>query len=206
MMRLNKILRLVVCLILTVGYLSHVHAVTDAELEALEKQIEQQEVEEKEQAEAEEKKKAAAEAQKKQFSEFEKQRQKELKGIEKEKLKLEEARKKLEVSRQFELERIRQEEEAKRKAKDERLRAEQEVRARTEAEAQRKEEESHLQREQQLFAEYMQNGESAMNKKEYSEALRAYTQALEIFPNDSAALRGKSLANDYKNLCVGVVC
>jgi hypothetical protein len=38
-----KSLNLIVCLILTVGYHTPVQAVTDAELEALEKQIEQQE-------------------------------------------------------------------------------------------------------------------------------------------------------------------
>ena len=38
---------LIISLILTVGYLTSVTAVTDAELEALEKQIEQQEAEEK---------------------------------------------------------------------------------------------------------------------------------------------------------------
>jgi len=42
---------LIICLILTVSYLSHVQAVTDAELEALEKQIEQLESDEKKQAE-----------------------------------------------------------------------------------------------------------------------------------------------------------
>ncbi len=36
-----KSLSLIVCLILTVGYLTPVQAVTDAELDALEKQIEQ---------------------------------------------------------------------------------------------------------------------------------------------------------------------
>ena len=49
-------------LIITVGYLTSVTAVTDAELEALEKQIEQLESEEKRQAEAAEKKKTEVEA------------------------------------------------------------------------------------------------------------------------------------------------
>jgi len=53
-------LGLIGCLILTVGYMSHVYAVTDAELEALEKQIEQLETDEKKQAEAAVKKKAEA--------------------------------------------------------------------------------------------------------------------------------------------------
>jgi len=54
--------RLIISLILTAGYLTSVHAVTDAELEALEKQIEQLESKEKKQAEAEAKRKAEAEA------------------------------------------------------------------------------------------------------------------------------------------------
>jgi hypothetical protein len=49
-------------LLLTVGYLPTTHAVTDEELEALEKQIEQQEADEKQKVEAEKKKKAEAEA------------------------------------------------------------------------------------------------------------------------------------------------
>jgi formylglycine-generating enzyme required for sulfatase activity len=66
-----KLLSLIVCLILTVSYIASVQAVTDAELEALEKQIEQQEAEEKKEAEAkakrkaEEKRKAKAEAKRK---------------------------------------------------------------------------------------------------------------------------------------------
>jgi len=51
---------LFVCLILSVSQLSLVHAVTDEELEALEKQIEQQEAEEIKRIEAAEKKKAEA--------------------------------------------------------------------------------------------------------------------------------------------------
>ena len=49
---------LFISLLLTVSYLTTVNAVTDAELDALEKQLEQMETEEKEQAAAEEKKKA----------------------------------------------------------------------------------------------------------------------------------------------------
>jgi septal ring factor EnvC (AmiA/AmiB activator) len=58
-----KYLSLIVCLVLMVGYLTSVQAVTDAELEALEKQIEQQEAEEKQQAELEVKRKAESEKQ-----------------------------------------------------------------------------------------------------------------------------------------------
>ncbi len=48
------------CLVLTSSYLTSVNAVTDEELEALEKQIEQQEAEEKKQVEDEAKRKADA--------------------------------------------------------------------------------------------------------------------------------------------------
>ena len=63
-----KSLSLIISLILTIGHLTSVQVVTDAELEALEKQIEQQEVDEKKKVEeevkrkAEEKRKAKAEA------------------------------------------------------------------------------------------------------------------------------------------------
>ena len=108
-------LGLIGCLILTVGYLSNVHAVTDAELEALEKQIEQQELEEKKQkaetdakrraeqkqkAEAaakrktELKRKANAEAEKTRAAELEKQRIEEEKRLTEETKKREEEEKK----------------------------------------------------------------------------------------------------------------
>jgi hypothetical protein len=61
-MKSKTTLILFIGLLFTVSYLTPVSAVTDAELEALEKQLEQMETEEKEQAETEEKKKAEAEA------------------------------------------------------------------------------------------------------------------------------------------------
>jgi len=102
-------------------YLTSATAVTDAELEALEKQIEQQEAEEKKQAEAEAKRKAEAEAkwkaeqkrkaeveaEKKRLSELEKQLQEKQRKFEDEKKKIEEAR-------LAELEQRRQEEAAER--------------------------------------------------------------------------------------------
>jgi len=104
---------LIVCLILMVGYLSHVHAVTDAELEALEKQIEQQEAEDKQQFESEEKRKA--EQKRKVEAEMEKKRLAEQKRIEEEKRKKEEAKKKAnEQQPLLELEKRRLEEERKR--------------------------------------------------------------------------------------------
>jgi len=168
---------LIFSLILTVGYLSHVHAVTDAELEALEKQIEQQEVEEKQKADAEAKRKA----------ELEKQQWKEAKRIAEKKRKEEEAK------------RLTGEEKIKRKTEGERLREEQEARAQAEEEAQRKEKEKRGQ-----FSQYMKNGDSAMNNKKYTEALRIYTQALEIFPSDSEALTGQSSAREFKDACAAL--
>jgi len=97
---------------LTVSYLPPVHAVTDAELEALEKQIEQLESEKKQQAEdkrkaeaaakliEEQKRKANAEAERKRLSELEKQRREEEERL-------------LEETRLAEQERQRQKEEAK---------------------------------------------------------------------------------------------
>jgi len=98
--------------------------------------------------------------------------------------------------------------EAQIRAEEARQHAEQEARAAAEAEAQRKEEESRLLREQQQreqFSQYMQNGDLAINKKGYPEALLAYTQALEIFPNDSAALSGQSRAQEYLSVCAALV-
>ena len=110
------------------------------------------------------------------------------------------------------------EEDAKRKAEEERLRAEEEARIRAEqeariradadAEARKKEEEDRIQREQQQreqFARYLQNGESAMNKQEYPEALLAYSQALEIFPDDATALSGQARARDFQDICKAIV-
>jgi len=96
-------------LILMVGYLTPLQAVTDAEIEALEKQIEQLESEEKRQAEAAENKKAEgkrkAEQKRKAEAEMEKKRLAEQKRIEE--------------ARLAELERQRQEEEAKKRAEEE---------------------------------------------------------------------------------------
>jgi len=68
-MKSKTTLVLFIGLLLTVSYLIPVNAVTDAELEALEKQIEQLETEEKEQAKAEEKKKAETDAEAKRKAE-----------------------------------------------------------------------------------------------------------------------------------------
>jgi len=105
---------LIGCLILAIGHLTTVNAVTDAELEALEKQIEQLESEEIKQAETAEKKKAEAEAKRKAEqkrkanAEAEKKRLAEL-----EKQRIEEEKRLLEETRLAEQERQRQKEEAK---------------------------------------------------------------------------------------------
>ena len=113
------------------GHQTSVTAVTDAELEALEKQIEQQETEEKRQVEAEakrkaeeeakrkaeEKRKAEAEAEKKRLTELEKQLQEEQRQLEEQK-RLEEEKRKAEEARLVELERQRREEEAKKREEE----------------------------------------------------------------------------------------
>ena len=95
-----------------------------------------------------------------------------------------------------------EEEKAKQIADDERLRSKEEARAQAEAEAeaQRDKEEKGEQ-----FSQHMKNGDTAMNSKEYTEALRVYTQALEIFPGDSAALSGQSRAREFQANCAALV-
>ena len=94
-------------LFLSVGFHSSVSAVTDAELEALEKQIEQQEVEEKKKAEVEAKQKAEERK-----ARLEKQK------LEEEQKRLAEEKRKLEEAKLIELERQRQEETKKRVEKE----------------------------------------------------------------------------------------
>ena len=104
-MKTKMTLLLFSSLILTTGYFPNIYAVTDAELEALEKQIEQQETEKKKQieaevkrkaeairkAEGEAKRKAEAKAEKNRIAELEKQRLEEAKQVSEEKRKAEEA-------------------------------------------------------------------------------------------------------------------
>jgi len=129
-------------LILTVGYLSPVQAVTDAELEALEKQIEQQEVEEKKQAEAKERKRAEAETKRKAEEKRKAEAEVEQKRLEEEKNKLEQEKRNLEEARQAELDRKRQEEEQKKLVEQKRIeeekRKEEEAKKRAEEEKKKK--------------------------------------------------------------------
>ena len=103
---------LIISLILTVGYLPIVTAVTDAELDALEKQIEQQEAEDKKEAEAKAKRKA--EEKRKDKAEAEAKRKAEAKKLAEEKRKLEADKKRL-----AEEEMKRQEKEVKKRAEEE---------------------------------------------------------------------------------------
>jgi len=107
-MILNMTHCLIISLIFSVGFMTPVFAVTDAEIEVLEKQLQQQEVEEKQQAEA----KRKAEQKRKVEVEIERKRLAEQKRVEDEKRKAEEAR-------LAELERKSQEKEAKKRAEEE---------------------------------------------------------------------------------------
>jgi hypothetical protein len=117
-----------------VCFCSSLYAVSDAELEALEKQLEKQETEEKEQAEAEAKRKAKSDAEKKRYLELEKQRlienkklEQEREKINEEKRKVEEERRIIEKARQSELDRKRKEDEAKQLVLEEQKRKEEEI-------------------------------------------------------------------------------
>ncbi len=104
---------LLIGLLFSIGYLTSVIAVTDAELQVLEKQLEKQEAEEKKQVEIEtkrkeeQKRKLEIEAKKKRLIELEKQRQEDQRKKDEEKKRL------------ANIERQRHEEEAKNKAEHE---------------------------------------------------------------------------------------
>jgi len=115
-MKSTTAISFIVYLIITVSYPVNIHAVTDAELGALEKQLEQLESEELRQVDEEAKKKAEAEA-----------------------------KKRAEQKRMKETEAKRQAQEENRKAEEKRLREEQEMRAQTEAEKKKKEDEKRAQ-------------------------------------------------------------
>ncbi len=107
--------------------------------------------------------------------------------LKEERARLEEERRKLEEEKQAELIRRQQEEE---KAK--RLQEEQQ-RAAAEAEKTRQ------------FEQYMSNAATAMNNHDYKSAQQAYTQALEIIPNDTNALQGQTKAREYQEFCTTLV-
>jgi tetratricopeptide (TPR) repeat protein len=177
---------LLVFSLLFIIQLNPVKAVTDAEIEALEKQIEQQETEEKKQVEAEKIKNIEAEAKRKEEIKRKVEADAKRKSEKEEKRKAEdEVEKKAEEARLAEIERQRQDDEAKKKAEEE---------------AQKREE---AKREQ--FSQHMKNADSTMNNKDYTESLKLYTQALEIFPSNTEALTGKTSAQKFYNICSALV-
>ena len=186
-------------LFLVFGIPVSVSAVTDAELEALEKQIEQREQEMKKQAEAEAQKKKA---------EASRKREEELKRIEEA-----EARRKAEEARLTGEERRRQEEEANKvageeaKKREEANRKAEEAIKKAEAEAKKMEEEAKKAEEEKRkqFSRLMRVADSAVNSKNYQDALELYTQALEIFPDDPEALAGQTKAREYQEVCTAIV-
>jgi flagellar biosynthesis GTPase FlhF len=129
-MRLNKIQLLVTCLILSCTYTTSLQAVTNAELEALEKLIEQQELEEKnklEERHTEETRKKEAEVQRIKKEQERQRLEEEQRLLEVEKGKLEQEKRKLEDARQAEADRKKQEEEAKQFALEDQKRKEEEA-------------------------------------------------------------------------------
>ena len=177
-MNLKTTLSLIISLILTVSYLSHVQTVTDAELEALEKQIEQQETVEKQRLEekkqllekqAEEKRKKEAK-EKQRLAEEEKQRQEE-------QIQIEEEKKKQEKARLAELERKQQEEE--------RLKVEKE--------------------KKEKYNKHIKLAKAYMSDDKFDKAISEYQIILQSFPEDIHALDGISEAQKYLNACDDIV-
>ena len=181
-----KSLSLIVCLILTVVYVNHVEAVTDAELEALEKQIEQQEAEEKKQAETAEKKKAEAEAKLKVEQKRKAEEEKRLAELEKQRQA--EEQKKLEEQKRFE--------EEKRKVEEARL---------TELERQRTKEEERLRAEKEKYDSHIKKADAYMDEEKYNQAIEEYEQLLKFFPDDISVNEGIKNAHKLLNSCKEIV-
>jgi tetratricopeptide (TPR) repeat protein len=162
-------------LLLTVGYMTSVTAVTDAELEALEKQIEQQEEEEKQKVETE-KKRVETEA----------------KYIDEQKRKA-----KAEAKRKTELEEKRKAEvEAKKKSEEARF---------AETEQQRKEAEEKKREKEESYNEHIKLAEAYMTGDKFDMAIKEYQVILESFPDDDKALEGLNKAMKYLNACDDIV-
>jgi formylglycine-generating enzyme required for sulfatase activity len=159
---------LVISLILTVGCLTSAQAVTDAELEALEKQIEQLEAEEIKQAEAKEKKKIEAEAKRK----TEQKRKAEAEAEKKRLVELEKQRQ--EKARLAELEQKRLEIERRRGEEGKRIEL-----------ANRK-----------LYTKLINEGDAALKLHHKSDAIAKYREALEIFPDDMVVKEKLTKANN----------
>jgi tetratricopeptide (TPR) repeat protein len=178
-MKIKTVHSFIIFLILPIGYLTSVAAVTDEEIEALEKQIEQQEVEEKKQVEAEKikiieaeakrkaeiKRKVEYEAEKKRDVEIEKQRQEEYRKNEADKKRI------------AELERQRE--------KEERIRAEIEKKAQ--------------------YDNHINKAEIYVENEDYNEAIQEYELLLKSFPDDVVAIKEIKNAQALLNACHDIV-
>ena len=185
----------IVLLIMLACFTMQVSAVTEAELEALEKQIEQQEAErkqqlqeaeearrraEKEQRKAEERRQAEAEAKKR--AEEEERRLEEMRQaaeLEQERLqaeqqRLDEERRIAEQARLEELERKRIEEEAREKVEREKM---------------------------EKYVRIMNEAEQALAGKDYELAEEKYRQALVLYENDSDARERLSYLEGLSSVC-----
>lgn len=170
--------RLIVCLILTTAHLTSVTAVTDAELEAIEKQIEQQEAVSDAELEAIEK-------------QIDQQEEEEKQSIELERRRLEQEQKKLAEQRRIE--------EEKRKAEEARL---------AELERQRVEKEIMEEKEQvkkRQYDKFIAEAEQATDKNNYDLAETNYSEALNIYNNDEKAQVGLSYIQILKKRCLSII-
>lgn len=122
--------------------------------------------------------------------------------IEKQEAKQAEAKKKAEAEAKRKAEEAAQQ----RTAEEQKKKEEEAAKQAAEAEAQRRaEEEKHrMQLEQQQREEYdkeLRDADAAMNRKDYAQALQAYTRSLTIFPNDATALAGQAKARELQETC-----
>lgn len=151
----------ILCLFLYLPDLVPVNAVTDAELEALEKQIEQQEAERKREVEEEAKRKAEAEA--RQLAEEQRRKaEKEKRSAEIEQQKEEEKRKAEEASL-AELKRLRQEQETKERAEKEK---------------------------QKKYISLIHEAEEAVKHRDKKLAINKYNEALTLYPGNPEVYSG----------------
>ena len=168
---------LITCCFFLASISEYILAVTDAEIEALEKQVEQQEIESKRKAEEEVKRKAEArrkaEAEARRLAEEKKRKaEEENRALELEKIRLEEAR-------QAELDRQKQEEEAQQKAEEEK---------------------------KQKYAQLIDEAEQAIADKDKNLAINKYNEALTLFPNDQVSISGIIKAEKLKDkICYDVL-
>jgi hypothetical protein len=177
-MKLKTTQRLLFCLILTIGHITSVSAVTDAELEALEKQIERQEAQDQQH-------KAKLEKQRLEDA----RRQAENKAEEKRK-------KEAEQKWLTELENQRQQEQ---------LQLEADMKQQREAQSA---ETARKQQEQEKRSKYnllISDAERASENKDYDRAEDKYNQALVLYPDDNQALAGKESNQKLINACDNAV-